>query len=780
MAQQELKHTILHYRSSGNTEPQAAKLMHGEIALNYKEGNEKIFLKNTANKIISISSDAYNAAQISGISDRVSGIESNISKFATKAELSGYTTDDEFTTLSNTVAGKAPLTHNHKASEITGGTLDLARIPTGTDNNTVALGGHIHNNYYDANLTRTKKTFLAAPSNANGNATFREIVASDLPTGSTTNYGITKLYDGIDNDSTTVAATAHSVKQAYATLTSALNNKESKRTVITLDLKFLAPNVIGLDDSKKSATLTITNASMQAALGTTTINDFVTAVVNDSADIKFINYILPDSSTRLSFTQKPVIYQLQVPTQGLIAYTLNTSAIIGGGDTPVFTQITLIFYTSNGAWLDGMTTLYVSVSENFANHQHENYVENIFVGNETTINAHTQATSPFIKIIGDGGIKNKLCLNGYGNITVTSTSSGMINISGDTSSFAPSSHTHSASAITGGTLDLARIPTGTDNNTVALGGHTHSTYATKTDLNGKSDTGHQHSASAITGGTLDLARIPTGTNNNTVALGGHTHSTYATKTDLNGKSDTGHTHSASAITGGTLDLARIPTGTNNNTVALGGHTHSYAGSSSVGGSATSAVKLDTATAGSATKPCYFANGKPSGCTYSLEASVPSDAVFTDTNVNATSSTGTFYLLGHTSSAATTTSAVKSSSVYVYDGTKLCASGGLFQESDETLKDFHGEIPVDFEKLKEIPKEYYTWKYNENKEMIIGTSAQKLQKVYPELVLMNPETGKLSVDYPKLSVVALKAVDKLYDENQMLKLRLERLEKILGI
>ena len=704
--------------------------MHGEIALNYKEGNEKIFLKNSANKIISISSDAYNAAQINGISDRVSGIESNISKFATKAELSGYTTDAEFTSLSNTVAGKAPLTHSHSASAITGGTLDLARIPTGTNNNTVALGGHIHNNYYDANLTRTKKTFLAAPSNADGNATFREIVASDLPTGSTTNYGITKLYDGIDNDSTTVAATAHSVKQAYATLTSALNNKESKRTVITLDLKFLAPNVLGLGDSKKSAALTITNANMQAALGSTTINDFVTAVVNDSADIKFINYILPDSSTRLSFTQKPVIYQLQAPTQGLIAYNLNTSAIIGGGDTPVFTQITLIFYTSNGAWLDGMTTFYASVGENLTNHQHENYVENIFVGNETTINAHTQATSPFIKIIGDGGIKNKLCLNGYGNITVTSTSSGMINISGDTSSFAPSSHTHSASA--------------------------------------------------ITGGTLDLARIPTGTNNNTVALGGHTHSTYATKNDLNGKSDTGHKHSASAITGGTLDLARIPTGTDNNTVALGGHTHKYAGSSSVGGSATSAVKLDTATAGSATQPCYFANGKPSGCTYSLGASVPSDAVFTDANVNATLSTGKFYLLGHTSSAATTTSAVKSSSVYVYDGTKLCASGGLFQESDETLKDFHGEIPVDFEKLKEIPKEYYTWKYNENKEMIIGTSAQKLQKVYPELVLMNPETGKLSVDYPKLSVVALKAVDKLYDENQMLKLRLERLEKILGI
>lgn len=66
------------------------------------------------------------------------------------------------------------------------------------------------------------------------------------------------------------------------------------------------------------------------------------------------------------------------------------------------------------------------------------------------------------------------------------------------------------------------------------------------------------------------------------------------------------------------------------TTALKGDTK-YAGSSSAGGSATSAVKLDTATAGSATQPCYFTGGKPSACTYSLSKSVPSNAVFTDTN-----------------------------------------------------------------------------------------------------------------------------------------------------
>lgn len=55
----------------------------------------------------------------------------------------------------------------------------------------------------------------------------------------------------------------------------------------------------------------------------------------------------------------------------------------------------------------------------------------------------------------------------------------------------------------------------------------------------------------------------------------------------------------------------------------------YAGSSSAGGSATSAVKLDTS-AGSATQPVYFSGGKPVATTYTLGASVPSGAKFTDT------------------------------------------------------------------------------------------------------------------------------------------------------
>lgn len=67
------------------------------------------------------------------------------------------------------------------------------------------------------------------------------------------------------------------------------------------------------------------------------------------------------------------------------------------------------------------------------------------------------------------------------------------------------------------------------------------------------------------------------------------------------------------------------------TFAPSSHSHNYAGSGSAGGSANSAVKLDTTTAGSATQPVYFSGGKPTACSYTLGKSVPSNAVFTDTD-----------------------------------------------------------------------------------------------------------------------------------------------------
>lgn len=63
--------------------------------------------------------------------------------------------------------------------------------------------------------------------------------------------------------------------------------------------------------------------------------------------------------------------------------------------------------------------------------------------------------------------------------------------------------------------------------------------------------------------------------------------------------------------------------------AVAGHTHNYAGSKSVGGSANSAVKLDSS-AGNATQPVYFKDGKPVVIGYTIAKSVPANAKFTDT------------------------------------------------------------------------------------------------------------------------------------------------------
>ncbi len=80
---------------------------------------------------------------------------------------------------------------------------------------------------------------------------------------------------------------------------------------------------------------------------------------------------------------------------------------------------------------------------------------------------------------------------------------------------AATSHTHSASAIDSGTLDIARIPTGTSGSQVALGNHT-------------------HSASVITSGTLAVANggtnLGTTPSNGQLLIGNGTGYTLATLT----------------------------------------------------------------------------------------------------------------------------------------------------------------------------------------------------------------------------------------------------------
>jgi hypothetical protein len=99
---------------------------------------------------------------------------------------------------------------------------------------------------------------------------------------------------------------------------------------------------------------------------------------------------------------------------------------------------------------------------------------------------------------------------------------------------------------------------------------------------------------------------------------------------------------------------------------------------------------------------------------------------------------------------------------IYSKGQIKSPAGFFQDSDERLKDFQDDIQVDLYKIKSLPKKYFTWKDGDNKNNQIGTSAQAVQEIYPELVSTNSD-GTLSVAYDKLSIIALAAIDELHNE-----------------
>lgn len=104
--------------------------------------------------------------------------------------------------------------------------------------------------------------------------------------------------------------------------------------------------------------------------------------------------------------------------------------------------------------------------------------------------------------------------------------------------------------------------------------------------------------------------------------------------------------------------------------------------------ATTATKLGSSIVGSATQPIYLNNGTATACTYTLGKSVPSNAVFTDTNTKVTNTLATTtkaYVTGTTSATTNTGTQVFDTGVYLdttagqltattFNGTTFSGSG----------------------------------------------------------------------------------------------------------
>lgn len=262
-----------------------------------------------------------------------------------------------------------------------------------------------------------------------------------------------------------------------------------------------------------------------------------------------------------------------------------------------------------------------------------------------------------------GGVKSG------GDVTI---SSGVITVNDD-------SHNHIISNVDG-------LQSALDGK--AASGHSHNdTYYTETEvdtmLSGKANTSHTHTIANITNlqSTLDgkaaashgthvsystMAPVMDGSASvgtaSTVARSDHKHPTDTSRAaqssldshtsnksnphgvtlaQLGVTSTAAELNALDGITATVTELNYVDGVTSNiqtqlNGKAASGHTHNYAGSSSAGGAATSANKLNT-DAGSSTQPVYFANGIPVKTTYTLAKSVPADAKFTDTTYGVSTS-----------------------------------------------------------------------------------------------------------------------------------------------
>jgi hypothetical protein len=149
--------------------------------------------------------------------------------------------------------------------------------------------------------------------------------------------------------------------------------------------------------------------------------------------------------------------------------------------------------------------------------------------------------------------------------------------------------------------------------------------------------------------------------------------------------------------------------------------------------------------------------------------------------------GTLYLTGlkDAPSATSTVDSQLYASSYVKvqnsasSSAAVYAPGGFYESSDERLKNLLKPVRVDLDELSKLRKVYYTWKNSSDLGIHLGIVAQDVQRLYPELVTVDSETGYLSLSYDKLSVIALEAVDTLYKSYKELKRRVDTLEKLIA-
>lgn len=418
--------------------------------------------------------------------------------------------------------------------------LDLDGLKTflsGCDNR-YAPKSHSHTQYLNMNESRTANTVLAGPNGSAGVATFRKLVANDIP--SISKSKISDFPSSMPaSDVYSWAKASSKPSYSFSEISGKVNaSTQLTGTVPSSCLPSYVDDVLeynGLSnfpktgESGKIYTDTSTNKVYRwGGSSYVVISDTITLGTTSSTAYRgdLGNEAHSWASTAKAHADK----HGSAFASGLYKITTNDAGHVTNATAVAKSDITAL-------GIPGSDTHYTS---------------NLIVGTSSSAvaNSATANGTTFLNLVENGGVRNSHQIKGAGATTVSADANGVITI------------------------------TSTDTKT---------TNTWRPCVDNLTSTATDQSLSANQGRILNnkfADYVPISRTVNGKAL---TSNIVLTASDV----------SASAV----------------------GHTHSYAGSSTPGGSATSAVKLDTATAGGATTPVYFSGGKPVACTPYSSASV---------------------------------------------------------------------------------------------------------------------------------------------------------------
>ena len=248
-----------------------------------------------------------------------------------------------------------------------------------------------------------------------------------------------------------------------------------------------------------------------------------------------------------------------------------------------------------------------------------------------------------------------------------------------------------------------------------------------------------------------------------------------------------------------------------------GDTPDKASNTAMTGSAANTIKAAalTVSAGSATKPIYFNDGIPTACNYTLEKSVPSNAVFTDTwrgiqdNLTSTSTTDSLsanqgrVLKGLVDSKVNSSDLVEltltpNGTKHYLIGSALAntwsdigtdpgcytQSGSLYAKyfygtSDRRLKENIKDLDLNcLDLVNNINLREFSWKADKEHKPTIGAVAQELRQVLPEKYVHEFIGGQetddeyLSINDSKLVYLLIGAIQEQQKEIENLKAKID--------